>query len=141
MLFTILQVNIAEVYIVKLQSTNLFELFFDTTTAHQGILQTFAHIFLLVTPIGEEQLEQTAHRTFHSNGVALIQIFAQAEILTDGTTKVLFAQFTQALREIVRDKAKGVCEMFRAEFGNLPTGEIVMETVEKCRINHLLREG
>ena len=138
--FAIFEVDITEVYIEELQSSNLFQLFLDSSTTNKGILQALANVFLLIRTIREEQFQKTTDCTLNCNGITLIQVFPKPEVLLYCIAEIVLTHFTQTLREIVRYEAKCIGEILWTHLWNLPSWQIVMETVKECRINHIFRE-
>ena len=141
MLLKGLIVYVGEVHIVELHAAQLFQLLLHTTAHFERNLDDFLQFFLGKLPIRIEQLQIAIHHTAHGDGITLVQVLAQTEVMVERIAVLFLAQFPDELCQIIADKAIVIREMLRAELRNLPAGEIAVHTVEKCRVGaHFWRE-
>ena len=96
-------IHIAQVDVDKLDARHNLELFLYTATALDGVIQQPAHVVLVHSLVGEQQLGQTAKGLAHGDLVALVKVAVKAEIPVDMVRKVLAAHLLAKLRQAVGD--------------------------------------
>ena len=88
-----------------------------------------------------QQLYIAAYDLTHCDRIALVQIFTKAEILIQRIAVLLLTQFPDKFSKIIRDETVVVGEMLRAEFWDLPAGNVTMQAIQKCSVcSHFRRE-
>ena len=134
-------INVREIDVIKLHAAQLLELFLDAAAHFKRKLEDFFKLFLRELPVRIEQLDHAANHLAHCNGVALIEVLSQTEILVQRIAVLLLAKLTDKLCQIVGDEAVVVGEMLRTELRYLPAGNIAVHTVEeRCVRSHFGRE-
>lgn len=76
--FKDIKVDIAEVHIIELHSTRLFQLFLDTTAHFRRKYKNFFNLFLREFSIRIQQFHIVAHNLADSNCIAPVQVFPKA---------------------------------------------------------------
>ena len=134
-------VNVRKIDVIELHTAQLFELFLDAAAHFERKLEDFFKLFFRELPVRIEQLDHSADHLADGNGIALIKVFAEAEILVQRIAVLLLAKLPDKLCQIVGDEAIVVGEMLRAELRYLPTGNITVHTVKECCVrSHFGRE-
>ena len=134
-------VNVRKIDVIELHTAQLFELFLDAAAHFERKLEDFFKLFFRELPVRIEQLDHSADHLADGNGIALIKVFAEAEILVQRIAVLLLAKLPDKLCQIVGDESVVIGEMFGAELRYLPAGDVAVHTVEKCRVrSHFGRE-
>ena len=126
-------VNVREIDVVELHAAQLLELFLNAAAHFKRKLEDLFELFFCEHSIRIEQLDHAANYLADGNGIALIEVFAEAEILVQCVTVLLLAKLPDELCQIVGDEAVVVGEMLRSELRYLPAGNIAVHTVKECR--------
>ena len=141
MLLKVLIVYVREVHIVEFHAAQFLELFFDSTTHFQRQLQNLLQLFFCIFTIRIQQFDKATDHLADGNGISLIQIFAESEVMIKSIAILLLPQFSYELCKVIRNKSVVIREVFRTELWNLPAWNVAMHSVKKCCIrSHLRRE-
>src|SRR4030095_15703334 len=88
-----LLIVVGEVHIVEFHPANLFQLFLDPTSGFQRLLQTAAYRVFVVVFMRIQELEEPGDGMADGNGITLIQVSTQREILRNGIAEGAFTHF------------------------------------------------
>ena len=135
-----LRVDVAEVDVVELHAADLLELLLHPAAGFQGVFQAAADGFLVVLLVRVEQLQQAGDRVLDGDGVPLVQVTAQLEILVDGIAEVPLSHLPHPLGEVVHDQTVLVREELGPHLRDFPAGNVGVEAVEEGRVDHGLGE-
>ena len=116
-------------------------MFFYSSPHFQRDFQDFFKLLLSVFSVWVQQLDKTVCHFTDSNGIALVEILAEAEIFIQFVSMLLLAQLSNKFGEIIGDKTIVVGKVFRSELRDLPARDIAMDSVKERRVrSHLRRE-
>ena len=90
--------------------------------------------------IWSESFEYTMDNIFKMQDDIAKVIVAKLKILIDSVGKGSLAHLPNKLSQVVNNQTILIGEMFWLHFGDFPTGDITMEAIKKCRIDHRLRK-
>jgi hypothetical protein len=118
----------------------LLELLLDAPAALHRPLEVPAELCAGPFAVGVEQFQKPGHRLADSLGVTLREVRSESELVVDRVDERPLAQLAHRLGQVVRDEPVVVGEQLRLKLRCFPSGEVVVHSIEKSRIDHCVRQ-
>ena len=84
------------------------------------IVQTATYRVFVVVLMRIQQFQEAGHGVADGNGIALVHVATQREVLADGIAEGAFAHLTQPFRQIIDDQAIAIGQEFGTHLGIRP---------------------
>ena len=129
-----LSIDIREVHIVELHAAQLLQLLLNAAAHFQGQLQNFFQVFFCEFTVRINEFQVAIYHPANSNGITLIQILSQTEIVIQSIAVLLLTEFADEFCQVIGDETIVVGEVLWTELGNLPSRQIAVHTIKECCI-------
>src|SRR5690606_10123982 len=104
MLFQRIVVDIAEMHIIELHSTDLLQLLLHPSANLQCVFETGPYILPVELTMGMQQLDQSRYCLAYRDHVTLIEVVSQFEVLVDRVRMAAFAHLAEVLRQVINNQ-------------------------------------